>query len=302
MSVKHIAWVWEHSRAEGGALLVALALADSVNHLDESDECWPKREVLARRVRLSESQVSRCLAELETLGEIVRTRTQQGNRYKLLMPDVRICDERTHATSDDAPMRHPDDAPMRHPYVEPEVEPEKNRNNAGAQASMLPDPVEETWQLYVELMKRPRAKLDRKVRKWIADAHAAVGVDQTRQAIRGLAASDYHRQNGYIGIEYAIKPKRDETIEGRISAMAARVGDRTVPNGQTTVDQLIARLPSEARSMVRSWMADVEAMLRSPDHAGIVATGQGSLNDLRTKARMEPIIEDGKITDWRDLR
>jgi hypothetical protein len=121
MSVKHIAWVWEHSRAEGGTLLVALALADSVNHLDGSDECWPKRELLARRVRLSERRVSDCLSELERLGEVERIRTRRGNRYRVLMPDGKSFPEEAGCTSDEQPTAHPDEQPTALPYVEPEV-------------------------------------------------------------------------------------------------------------------------------------------------------------------------------------
>lgn len=176
------------------------------------------------------------------------------------------------------------------------------RGAGGSQESMLPDPVAETWELYAKLLERPRVKLTPQVRKFIANAHKAVGVEQTNQAIRGLAASEYHRQNGYVGIEYALVPKRGETIEGRIAMMSAKATDPQSGNERTTVQRLIGRLPSEVQPMVRNWVTGVEDMLRNPTNVALQQTGQGRLKDLRDKAHMEPVIEDGRIIDWKDLR
>lgn len=290
MSVKHMAWVWEHSKAEGGALLVALALADSVNHLDESDECWPKREVLARRVRLSESQVSRCLNELEELGEIERQRTQHGNRYRLLMPDVRICAERTDAPSDDASVRGSNVAPLRLPMEEPEV----GTGKEPEQGALLPDPVEEVWAHYQQALDRPKAQLTPKVRKWIADAIKAVGVDDCKRAVSGLAASQYHRDNGYVGIEYALVPKKGQTIDSRVEMMAQKAGTApTRPNGPTTLSSLMAHVPSD-----RHWIIEG----RADDVRRAISNGrrdEGAEQFVRQHAKAEPVIEDGKMKGWR---
>jgi hypothetical protein len=119
------------------------------------------------------------------------------------------------------------------------------------QESFLPDPVVETWNVYVEALDRPKAVLTPKVRKWIADAHEKVGPDATREAIRGLAASEYHREHGYIGIEYAIVPKRGETIEGRIEKMTARrLQAPASHNDAMTVDQLVEQFAPEHRQRV----------------------------------------------------
>jgi hypothetical protein len=68
MSVSATAWCWEHSRAEGSALLLLLALADRAN--DEGDDIWPSQKTLARKCRISVRTVHRLLGELEELGEV----------------------------------------------------------------------------------------------------------------------------------------------------------------------------------------------------------------------------------------
>lgn len=86
MSVKAQNWVWQHSRAEGNNLLVALAIADRAN--DEGEDCWPSMETLCRKTRLSRSTVSRCVGSLEALGEVrVDRELGKKNSYVLTMPD-----------------------------------------------------------------------------------------------------------------------------------------------------------------------------------------------------------------------
>lgn len=165
-----------------------------------------------------------------------------------------------------------------------------------AQAALIADPVIEVWELYAELLERPRAVLTPKVRRWISAALQVVGIEEVKQAVRGLAASDYHRQNGYVGIEYAIRPKQGETIEGRVAQMSARAPKTS--NGVTTVEGLIATLPSEVRPMVHGWVGDVLAWLRSPEHKGLKATAEGRLRDLRERAHIAPVIEHGRLVRW----
>ena len=62
MSIKIMSAVWEHAPAEGGKLLVLLALAD---HANESGLCWPSLPSLAKKARLSQRHVRRILRELE---------------------------------------------------------------------------------------------------------------------------------------------------------------------------------------------------------------------------------------------
>jgi hypothetical protein len=173
---------------------------------------------------------------------------------------------------------------------------------------MLPDPVNETWGVYVKALDRPKAVLTPKVRKWIADAHRAVGVDATRQAIRGLGASDYHRENGYVGIEYAIAPKRGETIEGRVEKMAAKATAQP-PNSLLSMAQLIERFPSEFHARLRSEvLGPIEAMPQSsdggrdlgPDGRDRYLKGQAQLQAMRGYG-FEIVFEGERIAGARKL-
>lgn len=119
------------------------------------------------------------------------------------------------------------------------------------QASLLPDPVDETWELYAALLEKPRMVLTPQRRKMIANAHKATSVELTQQAIRGLAASEYHRENNYTGIEYAIVPKRGQSIETRIEFMAGKApAPGATGNGVMTVDQLVEQFAPEYRQRV----------------------------------------------------
>jgi hypothetical protein len=67
MSLKALTHVWEHSKQEGGNLLVMLALAD---YADEKGRSFPAIATLAKKSRLSERQVQRATKKLEEDGEI----------------------------------------------------------------------------------------------------------------------------------------------------------------------------------------------------------------------------------------
>lgn len=93
--------VWEHSRAEGNLLLLALALAD---WCDDDGYCYPSFRQLARKARVDRSTAIRGIKKLLTLGEIEQLpdghheianvgrakflRHQRTNGYRLLMPQL----------------------------------------------------------------------------------------------------------------------------------------------------------------------------------------------------------------------
>lgn len=62
MSIKIMQEAWDHSQVSQGTLLVLLALADSAD--ERSRECWPSIASIAKKARLSERQVQRCIMEL----------------------------------------------------------------------------------------------------------------------------------------------------------------------------------------------------------------------------------------------
>lgn len=80
-------WVYEHSRASGNDFVVLLTIAD---HCDENDECFPGRERLATRSRVSKATAIRSTKRLESLGELEIVKGGGGrvsNRYRLVRKD-----------------------------------------------------------------------------------------------------------------------------------------------------------------------------------------------------------------------
>ena len=71
--------VWDHSEAEGTALLVMLALADHAD--DETRSCWPSIGRIARKCRVHPDTARRHLHALEELCEI-NIQDQKGGTAK----------------------------------------------------------------------------------------------------------------------------------------------------------------------------------------------------------------------------
>jgi len=67
MSIKVATQIWQGSKQKSGNLLVLLALAD---HADDEGKAWPGIPLLARKARLSERHVRRCLNQLVGDGEV----------------------------------------------------------------------------------------------------------------------------------------------------------------------------------------------------------------------------------------
>lgn len=85
MSVRVMTAVMDYSAATGSTYTVALILAD---HADGDGWCWPSLDRIARRSRVSRTTAIRAIAELETLGELVREIGGSGprdtNRYRVM--------------------------------------------------------------------------------------------------------------------------------------------------------------------------------------------------------------------------
>ena len=58
MSIRHMTLVWEHSKHEGSALLLLLAIADCAN---DDGEAWPGADFMAHRIRMSRSYVRKLI-------------------------------------------------------------------------------------------------------------------------------------------------------------------------------------------------------------------------------------------------
>jgi hypothetical protein len=279
MSTDHSTWAWNHSKAEGGALLVLLALADSVNYLNDEDECWPKQGKLATRVRLSERQVVRCVQELEDLGEISKRRTQRGNVYKILMPraEVTDCPNDVGVTSEVPSASDSKVTPTSDPYVESEVEPERKQNGALFEA---PSIHEELHDLYRQAVPgQTRSRLTPKTQKMIDRALKERDADALKRAIRGLAASDHHMQNGFTALKYAIgQVNAERGVGGQIDMMAAKA-PKTRADGRLTIEELMRGFSPPKKERTYSYMVDVRRSLTTPSahNAKLAADAEAEL-------------------------
>jgi helix-turn-helix protein len=81
MSIAIMSQVWKHSKQEGGALLVLLALADFAN---DEGICYPAQHTLAKKSRLSARQVRRVLSDLIASGELSIVRAGRGRGLKTI--------------------------------------------------------------------------------------------------------------------------------------------------------------------------------------------------------------------------
>lgn len=87
MSIQALAWVLEHSHAEGTDRLVLLAIA---NHADSRGaNAWPHVDQIAFEARVHRATVFRALTALQALGEleVLKAGGGRGNRnhYQLTM-------------------------------------------------------------------------------------------------------------------------------------------------------------------------------------------------------------------------
>lgn len=86
MSIRVMSLVWEHSKQQGSALLVLLAIADFA---DDDGYCYPSVERLAHKSRMSVRNVRYILRQLEESGELVIERgggRHRTNRYRVMLP------------------------------------------------------------------------------------------------------------------------------------------------------------------------------------------------------------------------
>ncbi len=81
MSTKMMTAVWEHSKANGSALLLLLAIADNAS---DYGLAWPGIENLAQRARIGKRAVIKQLEKLEEMQElIIHRRPGTHNHYIL---------------------------------------------------------------------------------------------------------------------------------------------------------------------------------------------------------------------------
>lgn len=93
MSAEAVGWVYRHSPYSGVALLVHLAIADTVND-QHNNELWMAQATLARKVRAGRPAVNSALAKLLADGFLVLVTTGatkgKPNCYRFVFPDAEV--------------------------------------------------------------------------------------------------------------------------------------------------------------------------------------------------------------------
>jgi len=123
MSIKVSTAVWEGSRSKSGNLLVLLALAD---HADDQGVAWPGGRLLARKARLTQRHIRRCLNQLVASGEleILPNQAPSGKALYKIRLDQLHPDNLSAGTSTSDPVTRMSvstdvyDQPPAYPYIE----------------------------------------------------------------------------------------------------------------------------------------------------------------------------------------
>lgn len=140
-----------------------------------------------------------------------------------------------------------------------------NPQNAAEDGKLfdVPDLVREVHRHYCETVPgKANGRLTTETRRMIAKALDERPVELVKRAITGLAVSPYHRDGGWLGMQYAIgKVKVGEVIGDRIDMMAAKA-----PRGDVSVIGVaIGTLRTEqAKETAWGLVGDVDRALTSP--------------------------------------
>jgi len=179
----------------------------------------------------------------------------------------------------------------------------------GEQTALVPNPTTEVWQHYQRTVAgADRRSFDSARQTCVRRALKVRTVDQCRQAIDSLAASDWHNGNNpdrkrYLDIQYALGQK-NESADARIDKMIARSSEAApLPaNGVLSVDELIQRFPEQHQARVRPEIIDpINAMLADPDDADLKLNGQRQLRRMRDFG-FDVLVENSVITGARVVR
>lgn len=176
-----MSWVWDHSGAAGGELLLLLAIADHAS--DDGTNAYPSVGTLARKCRVHTRTVQRQLRNLQELGAITitehggkiegRTKREQPNAYTVVM--VPLADCRLVATEAEPPWQIAADPPgtdaTQNTLLEPPQEQSPTPRAADAFAAF--------WQAYPRGDGKPAA-----VKAWAKAVSAAT----PERIMEGLAA------------------------------------------------------------------------------------------------------------------
>lgn len=197
--------VWQDADAEGGKLLLLLALAD---HAGEDGICWPSAETLAHMARISVRHTRKLLGDLEAEGQIEVVERGGGrttNRYRVVARSrgEQISGVRSEPSTPDTEITPAVIPTSPEPSRNHQEEPSEGKNERKSE-------IEEVWDYYVRALNANRMTLDDKRRRTIRNALKVRTAEECKRAIDGLKVSEHH--NGgpdgtgtkYLDIRYAL--------------------------------------------------------------------------------------------------
>jgi hypothetical protein len=166
----------------------------------------------------------------------------------------------------------------------------------------LPDPADDVWRHYVEVMKPRKPELPPAERKLIRDALKVAEPNELKKAISGCASSDFHmghndRKRKYNSLSQIIKGRQGrETTRERIDYFIDLADKSGVVRDGSNFD--LSRVPSVMRATVNSQRGQVRRGLTSDDeHAQRM--GREAAEWLRERYKIVPVIENGELKGWR---
>lgn len=310
MSIQHIAWVLRHSKAEQGARLVLIVLAE---HANDDDLAYPSNQTIAERARLSERAVRYALRRLEELEEI----TDEGfSRYKTTMYRIAGGNNCPPAISDTkgGQSEVSQTAPEPTPSFEPTTNPTPSEGAGGGALFDTPQldstlrgnaegTVKDVWAHYQKVVPGgERYKLEAKRRTIISNALKARPLEVVLRAIDGLAASLFHngkndRRKTYLGIQYALAGTGSESNDERIDKMAEKAGLQSPSQsnsrpGLMSVRDFLDTLPSASRETFWIHVQNVSKMMRNPQHSTLANVGKPSVDWLANRHQVRVVLND----------
>lgn len=319
MSIYVMSRVWEESPHSGGKLLLLLALADYANR---QGVAWPKLSDLAEKARMSERHVRRSLRELEESGDL-ETRVggyihgvAKASTYRLKFKGDILSKGDIEDMEGDAQDPDPGTPTSPQPSVEPSVEEEPSETTGADQSALFdagtPEPssskpidpddakLDEVWANHVKLFgDRMRVKeLTPPRRRTLVKALKAVGGDHTMLMRASDGLKSYRErnpdgsQNVGIDVIFETGPHSSKNLTEQIEWWSFQAQGSSAERHD---------IPSVLRDRVRRRRVMIVEALSNPHLSGAKERAEEARAWLREHAHEEPVIENGKVIEWRRI-
>lgn len=299
MSVRVMAWVWEHSTSPAVPRLVLLAIADCAN--DAGEQAYPSTATLAQKTNLSERGVRGALAKLVELGELsvdYKAGPRGCNRYRVIMTDPasragfpaatsgnpapRAASDTRHETQgtrhhvpgtrhettvDPAPRAPEPSENHQHPSEEPSMSDAQKTRRRTSRPPPVRSDVDRICRHLADRIEANGSKRPTITRAWLDAGRRLIDldhrtVDQVIKAIDWCQGDDFWRPN------VMSMPKLRQKYDQLRLAAQRNGGARASPNGQTEHHGLMLNDRTIADLQRRERLAALDAANAQPAIGG----------------------------------